>query len=105
MLSIHDKPFFSKNEDKVKIIFAVLECWQEIAAVYSDNIVNESSEEEKTAIKCHWGRLIKDLFQGLLDKEPHMQRVQPCQIKNIKLHKHSFFSFAKRFCFYPDKFI
>lgn len=80
MLSIHDKPFFSKNEDKVKIIFAVLECWQEIAAVYSDNIVNESSEEEKTAIKCHWGRLIKDLFQGLLDKEPHMQRVQPCQI-------------------------
>lgn len=61
--------FPQKNEDKLKIIFSDLECWQEIAAVNSDNIVNASSEGEYTAIKCHWGRLLKDLFQGLLDKE------------------------------------
>lgn len=42
------------------IKFADLECWQEIAAVNIDNIVNESSEVEKTAINCHGGRLLKD---------------------------------------------
>lgn len=60
MLLMHATRFFTKNEDNLKIKFADLECWQEIAAVNIDNIVNESSEVEKTAINCHGGRLLKD---------------------------------------------